>query len=232
MEAFDQLLGLAEPWQQGSHTLESILLSLLLAFVLGQFMAWIYYWTHNGLSYSRSFTQSLILITMIVAMVMIVVDNSLITAFGLIGALAIIRFRNVLKDTRDTAFVFTCIVLGMGAGSQRYMASIVGACALAAAILYVSLTGFGSRGRYDGFLRCRLPIDPELHSPVLETLQRHCRRFRQVSRRQSAREPRMELTYQVILRDALRPNDLVAELEVLPQVDAVTLVLQDEMAEV
>jgi hypothetical protein len=42
----------------------------------------------------------------------------------------------------------------------------------------------------------------------------------------------MELTYQVILRDALRPNDLVAELEVLPQVDAVTLVLQDEMAEV
>ena len=48
--------------RNSAFTPESVLLSLLLAFVLGQLLAWIYYCTHAGLSYSRSFVQSLILI--------------------------------------------------------------------------------------------------------------------------------------------------------------------------
>ena len=54
----------------GLFTPEGIILSLLSAFVLGQVLAWVYYFTHSGLSYSRSFVQSLILITVVVAMVM------------------------------------------------------------------------------------------------------------------------------------------------------------------
>ena len=107
------------------YSIESILLSLLLAFVLGQFIAWVYAWSHSGLSYSRSFTQSLVLMTLVVSVVMYVIGNSIITAFGLLGALALIRFRNVLKDTRDTVFVFMSLVIGMAVGSQRYMTAIV-----------------------------------------------------------------------------------------------------------
>jgi hypothetical protein len=105
---------------------EDILLSLLLAFVLGQVLAWIYYFTHSGLSYSRTFVQSLIMITVVVAMVMAVIGNNIITAFGLMGALAIIRFRNIIKDTRDIAFIFCSLVVGMATGSQRYGIAIVG----------------------------------------------------------------------------------------------------------
>ncbi|MHC4156898.1 MAG: DUF4956 domain-containing protein, partial [Planctomycetota bacterium] len=75
-----------------AFTPEGILLSLLLAFILGQVLAWVYYITHSGLSYSRSFVQSLIMITVVVSMVMTVIGNNIITAVGLMGALAIIRF--------------------------------------------------------------------------------------------------------------------------------------------
>ena len=74
--------------------LRSLLLSLTLAFVLGQMVAWVYQRTHSGLSYARSFTQSLVLLMMIVSLVMHVIGDSIVTAFGLIGALAIIRFRS------------------------------------------------------------------------------------------------------------------------------------------
>ena len=107
-------------WQGGLFNPVSIILSLLLAFVLGQVLAWVYYATHSGMSYSKSFVQSLILITVVVAMVMTVIGNSIITAVGLMGALAIIRFRNIIKDTRDVAFIFCALVVGMAAGSQRY----------------------------------------------------------------------------------------------------------------
>ena len=103
----------------GDRSIEAMLLSFLLAFVLGQVVAWGYSRTHSGLSYSRSFTQSLVIMSVVVSFVMFVIGNSIVTAFGLLGALALIRFRNVLKDTRDTVFVFISLVVGMSVGTQR-----------------------------------------------------------------------------------------------------------------
>ena len=105
--------------------MNGLFLSLSLAFVLGQAIAWVYQRTHSGLSYARSFTQSLVLITMVVSLVMHVIGDNIVTAFGLIGALAIIRFRNVLKDTRDTVFIFYALVLGMAIGNGQFAAAIV-----------------------------------------------------------------------------------------------------------
>ena len=132
----------------GEATLTGALLSLLLAFLLGQTIAWIYAWTHSGLSYARSFTQSLVLMTLVVSLVMLVIGDSIVTAFGLLGALALIRFRNVLKDTRDTVFVFMALVVGMAVGSQRFMIAILGTLALVLVVIYLNLTSFGTMGRY------------------------------------------------------------------------------------
>ena len=112
----DRLMQVLEetPMGGGAFTIQSVLLSLILAFVLGQVLAWVYYATHSGLSYSRSFVQSLILITVVIAMVMSVIGNNIITAVGLMGALAIVRFRNIIKDTRDIAFIFIALVVLSG----------------------------------------------------------------------------------------------------------------------
>ena len=75
-----------------------MLLGLLLAFLTGHVIAWVYILTHSGLSYSRSFVNSLIVMPVIVAMVMMVLSNNLVTAFGLMAVFAIVRFRNILRD--------------------------------------------------------------------------------------------------------------------------------------
>src|SRR5512143_1497457 len=114
----------------GPFTPQTILLSLLLAFVLGQVIACSYYITHSALSYSRSYVQSLIMITVVISMVMAVIGNNIITAVGLMGALAIVRFRNVIKDTRDIAFIFCALVVGMACGSHRFLTAVLGAIIL------------------------------------------------------------------------------------------------------
>ncbi len=98
MERVWQILQEASSAEAG-FSAQDILLSLLLAFVLGQTLAWVYYYTHSGLSYSKSFVQSIILITVVVSMVMSTIAGSFIVAVGLMGALSIIRFRNIIKDT-------------------------------------------------------------------------------------------------------------------------------------
>lgn len=214
------------------YTPESMLLSLLLAFVIGQFIAWVYLRIHSGMSYSRTFTQSLVLLTMVVALVMFVIGNSIVTAFGLIGALAIIRFRNVLKDTRDTAFVFFALVLGMAVGSQRHLAAVIGALALCTAAFYLHYTRFGSLSPYDGHLNCRLSgedrksADTSLGAVLLA----HCRSSRRVSVREAGGGA--EYVYQVQLRDPERSGELVAAMEGLQGIGEVGLVLRDEYAEI
>jgi uncharacterized membrane protein YhiD involved in acid resistance len=208
------------------YSFEAIVLSLLLAFVLGQLIAWTYVRSHSGLSYSRTFTQALVLMTIVVSLVMFVIGNSIITAFGLLGALALIRFRNVLKDTRDTVFVFIALVVGMAVGSQRYMTAIVGSVAMVLAVLYLNATSFGSLGRYDGYLTLRL--DRSAGSELQQRIRRFCRAVKQVSTRQTGDDQGTELVY----RDRDRGNELVDELRGLEGMRHVSLVMRGELSEV
>jgi hypothetical protein len=174
------------------------------------------------------------------ALVMFVIGNDVMAAFGLIGALAIIRFRNVLKDTRDTVFVFIALVMGMSVGSQRFMTAIVGTIALVLVVMYLTWTSFGTMGRYDGYLTCRLEPQPgprpgagaAPQSDLARQLRRFCRAVKLISTRQSGDEEGSELVYQVGLRDRERSADLVGELKRLDGVGHVSFVMRSELSEV
>ena len=86
-------------------TLSSVSLNMLLAFILGLVIAAIYKWTHMGMP-AETFTNTLIILCMLISVVMVVIGESVARAFSLVGALSIIRFRTVVQDPRDIAFVF------------------------------------------------------------------------------------------------------------------------------
>jgi uncharacterized membrane protein YhiD involved in acid resistance len=211
---------------------DDIVLSLLLAFILGQVLAWVYYFTHSGLSYSRTFVQSLIMITVVVAMVMAVIGNNIITAFGLMGALAIIRFRNIIKDTRDIAFIFCSLVVGMAAGSQRYGIAIVGTIILSLIALYLHLTGFGTHQPHNGFLTFRLPRQIEPGHPILVVLKRFCTKFTLISVQDSGFEGPAEYAYQLMIRNAAKNEQMLAEIGKVQGIENVTLTMQEQLLEV
>jgi uncharacterized membrane protein YhiD involved in acid resistance len=133
----------------------TVVLDLLLSYVLGQFVAWLYIWTHRGLSYSRNLTHSIILLTMIVTAVMLVVGDSIARAFGLVGALAIIRFRTVVRDARDTTFIFLALASGIAIGAHHYGVAVFAAVGIGLVSVQLHLTGFGQRHTDTGVLRIR-----------------------------------------------------------------------------
>lgn len=210
----------------------AVLLSLLLAFVLGQVIAWVYYITHSGLSYSRSYVQALILVTVVVSIVMAVIGNNIITAFGLMGALALIRFRNVLKDTRDMVFIFFCLVIGMACGSQRYMTAIMGTMVLSLIAIYLFLTDFGAHEPHNGFLRFNLsgPIGP--NSPVPGILRRFCGNFTLISVQDSGFGGPAEYAYQIMIKSIDKNEEFVAEMEKIDGIENISLTMQEKLLEV
>jgi hypothetical protein len=221
------------PMTGGIFTPESVLLSLLLAFVLGQVLAWVYYFTHSGLSYSRTFVQSLVLISVIVAIIMSVISNNIVTAFGLMGTMAFVRFRNVLKDTRDLVFVFCSMVIGMAAGSQRYAIAVVGTIGVSLIIIYLHLTSFGRHQPHNGFLRFSFNSHISPKHPILDILKRFCRSFTLVSvQDENGHGSTIEYAYQLLIRNTGKNEQLLAELEKIEGLNNINLTMQEQLLEV
>jgi hypothetical protein len=221
------------PFSGTSFTPENVLLSLMLAFVLGQVMAWVYYFTHSGLSYSRTFVQSLVLVTIVVAMVMAVIGDNIIRAFGLMGALAIIRFRNVVKDTRDIVFIFCALVVGMAAGSQRYAIAVVGAVMLSLIAIYLYLTGFGTHQPHNGFLRFSFPGHIGPNHPVIAVLKRFCGNFTLISVQDSGfGSAEVEYAYQLMIKNAAKNEQMLSDLEKVEGIGNISLTMQEQLLEV
>jgi hypothetical protein len=211
--------------------LASMLFYLLLAFVLAQPVAMVYVRTHQGTSYSRSFVQSLVLLPLIVTIVMLAVGDSLARAFGLFGALALIRFRTPIKDSRDTVFLFLAMAIGIAVGVEHVTLAIVGTALVLLFAIYLYGTRFGERIQHDGVLRCTLPSTGEAPTSLREVLAHYCKRFDLVSV-QTAPSGNADFTYQLRLREADAHADLVADLQAIPGAADVSMLVQNEHEEV
>lgn len=211
----------------------NVLLSLLLAFLLGQMLAWVYYITHTGLSYSKSFVQSLIMITVVVSLVMSTIQNSFVTAVGLMGALSIIRFRNIIKDTRDIAFIFCSLVIGMATGSQRFAIAIIGAVILSLIALYLRFTNFGTHRPHNGFLRFSIPLHIGPDHPIHSILKQFCRSFTLISAQDSGYgDPDVEYAFQLMVKNASRNEKMLAELKQIDGLINISLTMQEQLLDV
>jgi hypothetical protein len=193
----------------------ALAIALLLAFVCGHAVAWTYMVTHTGLSYSRSYVNSLIILPVLVAMVMMVLANNLIIAFGLMAIFAMVRFRSVLRDTLDTAYVLAVIVIGLACGTLKFTSAIIGCFAILMIMVYFWATGFGHRQRYDLIVNLQW-VRPAAEIPDLHLLlHRHARSVLCASERSSEGYLGVDLSYRLLLRDPARSHELMAELKTL-----------------
>ncbi len=210
----------------------SVLLSLLLAFALGQVLAWVYYFTHSSLSYSKSFVQSLIILTMVVSLVMTTISGSFVIAVGLMGAVSLIRFRNIVRDTRDLTFLFCALAIGMACGSRRYAIAIVGTTGLCMVLLYLHWANFGMYHSRSAFLRFTLRGTIEPNHPLLQTLSRFCRTFTLMSSNSSGPEDdSMDYAYQLSLRTMAKNEQLLSEIRNIDGIYNVSMTMQEQLLE-
>ncbi len=228
-DLFDSLL---RPDWAGAPDIRTILFMIVMAFTVGMFIGYVYMWTHESLSYSRTFVGALAVLPLIVAMLIASMAASLLVAFGLLAVFGVVRFRNVLKDTRDTSFILWVIMEGMAVGTMRFSITLLAAFGIAAAFLLVRFMGFGTRRRYDAVLSLRVTGDFQAKLALLkQVLQRHALRLDLASERRAA-QGGVDLTYRVLLRDAYRSSDLQSELAATEGVENVSVYMHEDEAEI
>jgi hypothetical protein len=212
---------------QGSATSPlTLLFTLLLAFALGQMIGGVYLLTASARDYGRSFGAALVALPVIVSLLMMLMTGSLTIAFGLLAVFAVVRFRNVLRDTRDSVFVLWTIVEGMAVGTMRYSMAVLGAGGIALVLIYLRITRFGERRRPDGLLCVEVSGDPGAGRAALNRLfGRHALRWELLDD-QTLPGQGLVLTYNLLLRDRTRAGDLRQEIASNDQLHEVSYVHQ------
>ncbi|MFC1595085.1 DUF4956 domain-containing protein [Patescibacteria group bacterium] len=128
-----------------------IIFNILFAFVLAAIIVWVWRKTHKGLSYSQSFALTIIILSPLASAVMMVVQNNIIGAFALLGAFSLIRFRTIIKETRDVAFLFFSLTIGVASGTSNYAIALWTTIIISSIILLLFKFDFASSQR-TGFL--------------------------------------------------------------------------------
>lgn len=205
----------------------TVLLDLLLSYVLAQIVAWLYIWTHKGLSYSRNLTHSIILITMVVTTVMLVVGDSIARAFGLVGALAIIRFRTVLRDTRDTVFIFLALAVGIAIGAHHYAIAVASTLIIGLVAVQLNFTGFGQRHTDTGVVRVRTAGAVDAVEGVLAAW---CRTYQLLSLKE-ATGGESEYSFEVRLYHPMDREDMAKAIRGVGGTSSVSVALEERAEE-
>lgn len=202
----------------------ALLFTLMLAFAVGQTVGWMYLATNTAPDYARSFVGALVVLPVIVSLLMMLMAGSLMIAFGLLAVFAVVRFRNVLRDTRDTVFVLWSIVEGMAVGTQRFSTALIGVLTITTVLTYLRLTNFGAKRPPDSLLSVEISGEQASGRATLERLlERHAINWEQTADRSMAGQG-LVVTYLLHLRDRSRSNDLRDELADSDQLHEISFV--------
>ena len=209
----------------------SIIYTVLLSFLLSSLIAVTYEKTYCGLSYSRNFVQSLILVAMVAGTGMQALGDNPGRGLGMLGALAIIRFRTVFKDPRDIIFMFASVTAGISCGVFGYGIAIIGTLGFCGAAIALYYSPFGQKRYFDGMLRFNIESNATNHTGLESVMKTHCKHFALISLREMSQGNRLDYAYHVKLKSSLTKELFVEEIRKLSTIKDVNLLLQETTVE-
>lgn len=210
--------------EQVGYSPQSIVINLIIALAAGLIIGFIYKKTHKGLSYSQSFVVTLVLMCITVSAVMMVIGSNLARAFALVGALTIVRFRTVVKDTKDTAFIFFALTEGIASGTGNYILTVYSTFFIGMVAMILSKTNFGSMHRSEFILRFRFNRKSGDEEGYVNFITERSKQSTIIHIEPSEDGIYLTLTYDLILKTGLTSQEIVTGLNSIPGIDNINLI--------
>ena len=200
-----------------------VVINIFISFCLGLLISATYRKTHKGLSYSQSFVLTIIYITTITSSVIMVIGNNLARAFALVGALSIIRFRTVVKDTKDITFIFLSLCIGLAVGTNNYFIAIFTTVFMCLAMWILFKMNFGVLQAREFILRFYFLRDGN-EEDYLDVLKSNTKYLNLLHMEPTVDSKRIHLTYDVSLKEGINAKQLIDKINRLKDIEEVILV--------
>jgi hypothetical protein len=206
----------------------TVLVRLTLALVAGGLVVFVYRNTRSPVEQTPSFPPTLLLMTVLIAMATQVIGDNVARAFSLVGALSIVRFRTVVRDTLDTAFVIFSVVVGMAVGAAQPLVAAIGVVVVGGAA-FAMRTGPARRATNlpTLSLTVRMGLGETATKAVEPILDEYLVERRLLSMSTAKQGVALDATYEVRVRDGRPVDGLVKALNLAEGVQSVEVTTRD-----
>ena len=153
-------------------TVLDVFTNLIVALVCGIIIALVYRFIYKGPSYSVTYVNSLVLLALVTSVVMLVIGNNLARAFGLVGAMSIIRFRTAVRDVQDIVFIFFSLAIGMASGVGLHVIALVGTITISIISIILVTFNFGAPRKREYLIQVTYVASPENENEIKEDIEK------------------------------------------------------------
>ncbi len=157
----------------------TIFYTVLVSFTLSSIVAFTHYKTSRNIVAPIEFLQSLILVSIVSATVMQAIGDSLARGLGMLGALAIIRYRVTLKTPRNMVFTFAALAAGIACGVYAFVIALTGTIGFCIVAFALRFSPLSKPNALLGTLKFVLPLDEDILQ-VESVVKKYCNNFRKI----------------------------------------------------
>ncbi len=213
---------------QYSLTTNEIIGNISVALLCSVFISFFYKKTYNGPGYLNSFANALILLSLITAVVIMIIGNNLARAFGLVGAMSIIRFRTAVKETHDIVYIFFSLTIGMAAGVGLHSLAIVGTIFIGLISYIISKMDSENGGKKNTLLEFHLENGTEqISSDYQKVISQYTRKMKLLNIK-TLDSQNMLVSYYIRFKKNNQNFDLVTQLQKIPGIKNISLFSDEE----
>lgn len=205
-----------------------LIFNLFVAFLGGMIISTLYRTTAKGPNFSVNYVHSLVMLSMITCIVIMVIGNNLARAFGLVGAMSIIRFRTAVKDIMDIVFIFFALAVGMAAGVDLHFAALAGAIIIGLVFLLLTKFDIIYPKRNEILVQFSYKRDGGEEKPYLAVLNKFCKDAELINVKSLGDEDVFEISYYVRLKNKEAAQPFVQALKSISGIRYANLLYDEE----
>lgn len=206
-----------------------IITNIVVALLCSAAITVIYRITNRAIGYSPSFLKSLVVMSLITAVVIMIIGNNLARAFGLVGAMSIIRFRTAVKETIDIVYIFFALAVGMASGVGMHGLAVISTLTIGAVLILLSNGGVLSSNKQEFLLQFTYYPNNVADLNYLRIIEKYSRTIKLVNVKSQLDGDILELSYYLNLK--MKGNDvkLVKDLQGMEGIRQVNLYFDEEV---
>jgi uncharacterized membrane protein YhiD involved in acid resistance len=188
-----------------------VIANLFVALICGLIISLSYRNTSDSINYSPTFVRANVVLAMITALVIMVIGNNLARAFGLVGAMSIIRFRTAVKDVQDIVYIFFALAAGMAAGVGLKVVAVFGTLLICLILFLLHRVRYAHPAKHQFLVQFQCEL-PEGEAPYTPLFQRLGKKVRVVNMQSVGTGDLFEMAFYIELKDRDQRNELMREL--------------------
>jgi len=209
-------------------TPQEMMLNLFVGLISGIIISVFYRKSYNGPGYQASFVNSLILLVIITSIVIMVIGNNLARAFGLVGAMSIIRFRTAVKETQDIMYIFFALAIGMAVGVGQHGLAIFSSFFIGIITYVLSKSKFSTPIKSDLLLQFTFNSNNDGTSEYIQLINQYCKKSKLINAKAVGTDEMLELSYYVGFKSKEKNTEFIQKLRKIEGVVNVNLFYDEE----